>query len=56
MFLQQTSADHDKLIRALKQDREDANNDDIEELIDKILPILEQHRELAQILMKKEQA
>jgi putative membrane protein len=56
LFLQQTSADHDKLIRALKQDREDANNDDIESLIDKILPILEQHRELAQILMKKEQA
>lgn len=56
LFLQQTSADHDKLIRALKQDREDANNDDIEALIDKILPILEQHRELAQILMKKEQA
>ena len=56
LFLQQTSEDHDKLIGALKQDREDANNDDIEELIDKILPILEQHRELAQILMKKEQA
>ncbi|MBV8135112.1 MAG: DUF4142 domain-containing protein [Deltaproteobacteria bacterium] len=56
LFLQHTSADHDKLIRALKQDREDANNDDIEALIDKILPILEQHRELAQILMKKERA
>jgi putative membrane protein len=56
LFLQHTSVDHDKLIRALKQDREDANNDDIEALIDKILPILEQHRELAQILMKKERA
>ena len=55
-FLQETSADHDKLIRELKQEREDASDDDIEALIDKILPILEQHQQLAQILMKKEQA
>ena len=55
-FLQETSADHDKLIRDLKQEREDASNDDIEALIDKILPILEQHQQLAQILLKKEQA
>ena len=56
LFLEQTSADHDKLIRALKQEREDASDDDLEALIDKILPILEQHEELAQILLKKEQA
>jgi putative membrane protein len=56
LFLEQTSADHDKLIRALKQEREDASDDDIEALIDKILPILEQHEQLAQILLKKEQA
>jgi predicted outer membrane protein len=55
-FLQQTSADHDKLISELKKEREDASDDDIEALIDKILPILEQHKQLAQILMKKEQA
>ena len=55
-FLQQSSADHEKLIRALKQEREDASDDAIEALIDKILPILEQHEELAQILLKKEQA
>jgi putative membrane protein len=55
-FLQETSADHDKLIRELKQEREDASDDDIEALIDKILPILEQHKQLAEILMKKEQA
>ena len=55
-FLQETSVDHDKLIRDLKQEREDASNDDIEALIDKILPILEQHQQLAQILLKKEQA
>jgi putative membrane protein len=55
-FLLQTSADHDRLIRELKQEREDASDDDIEALIDKILPILEQQKELAQILMKKEQA
>ena len=55
-FLRQTSADHEKLIRELKQEREDASDDDIEALIDKILPILEQHQQLAQILLKKEQA
>jgi putative membrane protein len=55
-FLQQTSADHDKLISELKKEREDASDDDIEALIDKILPILEQHQQLAQILLKKEQA
>ena len=56
LFLQQTSSDHERLIRTLQQEREDASDDDIEALIDKIMPILEQHRELAQILMKKEQA
>ena len=55
-FLQQTSADHDKLIAELKKEREDASDDDIEALIDKILPILEQHKQLAEILMKKERA
>jgi putative membrane protein len=56
LFLQQTSSDHQRLIRELQQEREDASDDEIEALIDKILPIFEQHRELAKILMKKEQA
>jgi putative membrane protein len=56
LFLRQTSSDHDKLIRSLQQEREDASDDDIEALIDKIMPILQQHHDLAQILMKKEQA
>jgi putative membrane protein len=56
LFLKQTSSDHERLIRELQQEREDASDDDIEALIDKIVPILEQHRDLAQILMKKEQA
>jgi putative membrane protein len=56
LFLQQTSSDHERLIRRLQQEREDASDDEIEALIDKIMPILEQHRELAEILMKKEQA
>ncbi len=56
LFLQQTSADHESLIRKLQKDREDASDDELEALIDKMIPILEQHRELAQILMKKEQA
>jgi putative membrane protein len=55
LFLQQTSSDHERLIRALQQEREDAIDDDLEALIDKMIPILEQHRELAQILLKKEQ-
>ena len=55
-FLQQTATDHDKLIRNLRKEREDASDDDIEGLIDTILPILEQDRELTQVLMKKEQA
>jgi predicted outer membrane protein len=54
LFLQQTSSDHERLIRKLQQEREDASDDDLEALIDKTIPILEQHRELAQILMKKE--
>jgi len=54
--LQQTSSDHERLIRKLQQDREDASNDDLEALIDKMIPILEQHKELAEILMNKEQA
>jgi putative membrane protein len=56
LFLQQAGSDHQRLIQKLQQDREDANDDEIEALIDKIVPILEQHRELAQILMKKETA
>ena len=56
LFLEQTSADHKKLISELQQEREDASNDDVEALIDKIMPILQQHHDLAQILMKKEQA
>jgi putative membrane protein len=56
LFLQQTSADHKKLMSELKQARDDASDDDIEALIDKIMPILQQHQDLAQILMKKEQA
>lgn len=55
-FLEQTSADHKKLMSELQQEREDASNDDIEALIDKIMPILQQHHDLAQILLKKEQA
>lgn len=56
LFLRQSSSDHERLIRSLQQEREDAGDDDIEALIDKIMPILEQHRDLATILMKKEQA
>jgi len=55
MFLEQTSADHKKLMSELQQEREDASDDDIEALIDKIMPILQQHHDLAQILLKKEQ-
>jgi len=55
-FLQQTSAEHAKLIKALKQEREDASDDNVEALIDEILPILEQDQQLARILIKKEQA
>ena len=56
LFLQQTRSDHDRLIRKLQQGREDASDDELEALIDKMIPIFEQHRELAQILMKKDQA
>ena len=56
VFLEQTSADHKKLMTELKQARDDASDDDIEALIDKIMPILQQHQDLAQILMKKEPA
>jgi putative membrane protein len=56
LFLEQAGSDHQRLIGKLQQDREDANDDELEALIDKIVPILEQHRELAQILMKKERA
>jgi putative membrane protein len=55
-FLQQAAAEQDRLVRNLKQQREDANDDDVEALIDKILPILEQDKELTQVLIKKEQA
>jgi putative membrane protein len=56
LFLQQASSDHQNLIRKLQQDREDASDDQLEALIDKMLPILEQHKDLAKILMDKEQA
>jgi predicted outer membrane protein len=56
LFLQQAASDHESLIRKLQQDREDASDDELEALIDKTVPILEQHKELAQILMNKEQA
>lgn len=56
VFLEQTSADHKKLMTELKQARDDASDDDIEALIDKIMPILQQHQDLAEILMKKEPA
>jgi putative membrane protein len=56
LFLQQASSDHERLIRKLQQDREDASDDDLEALIDKTIPILEQHKELARILMNQEQA
>lgn len=56
LFLQETRADHEKLIRTLQQEREDASDDDLEALIDKVMPILEQHKELAEVLMKKEKA
>ena len=56
LFLEQTSAEHKRLIGELQQEREDATDDDIEALIDKIVPILQQHNDLAQILMKKERA
>jgi putative membrane protein len=56
LFLQQASADHEKLIAKLQKVRGDSSDDEIEGLIDKVIPILEQHRDLAQLLMKKEQA
>jgi putative membrane protein len=56
LFLEQTSTDHKKLMSELQQEREDASDDNIESLIDKIMPILQQHHDLAQILLKKEQA
>jgi putative membrane protein len=55
-FLEQTSADHKKLMSELQQEREDASDDNIESLIDKLMPILQQHHDLSQILLKKEQA
>jgi len=55
-FLRQTSVDHDKQIKALQQEREDVSDDDVETLIDQTLPILEQHQQLARLLMNKEQA
>jgi len=56
LFLKQASYDNLKLIRKLQQDRETASNDDLEVTIDKTIPILEDHKKQAQILMKKEQA
>jgi putative membrane protein len=55
-FLLQTSSDHERLLNKLKKDREDASNDDVEALIDKVMPILQQDQQLARILMNKEQA
>jgi putative membrane protein len=56
LFLEQAGSDHQRLIQKLQQDREDASDDELEALIDKIEPILEQDREIEKILMKKEQA
>jgi putative membrane protein len=56
LFLKETSADHDKLIRKLQQDKQNTSDEELEALIEKVIPVLEQHRDLAQILMKKEQA
>ena len=56
LFLKETSADHDKLISKLQQDKQNTSDEELESLIEKVIPVLEQHRELAQILMKKEQA
>jgi putative membrane protein len=56
LFLEQAGSDHQRLIEQLQQDREDANDDELEALIDKIAPIFEQDRELEKILIKKEQA
>jgi putative membrane protein len=56
MFLEQTRADHEQLITKLQQDRDNSTDQDLEALLDKIIPILEQHRELATVLIKKEKA
>jgi putative membrane protein len=56
LFLQQINAEHDRLIASLKQEQENTSSDEVEALIDKILPIFEQQEQLAQMLMKKEQA
>ena len=56
LFLRETSADHEKLISKLQQDKQNTSDEELETLIEKVIPVLEQHRELAQILMKKEQA
>ena len=56
VFLKETSADHEKLIAKLQQDKQNTSDEELETLIEKVIPVLEQHRELAQILMKKEQA
>jgi putative membrane protein len=55
-FLQQTAADHESLVRSLRHEREDLSDDDVEALIEKILPILERDRELTQDLMTEERA
>jgi predicted outer membrane protein len=56
LFLQETRSDHERLIRKLKQYREDASDDDLEALIDEVIPILQQDQELAEVLSKKEKA
>jgi putative membrane protein len=55
LFLQETNADHEKLIAKLQKNKQDTSDEELETLIEKVIPVLEQHRELAQILMKKEQ-
>ena len=56
LFLKETSDDHDRLIRKLQQDKQNTSDEELETLIEKVIPVLEQHHDLAQILMKKEQA
>ena len=56
LYLKETNAEHEKLIRKLQQDKQNTSDQELETLIEKVIPVLEQHRDLAQILMKKEQA
>ena len=56
MFLKETRTDHQRLISKLQQAREDASDDDLEALIDKVVPILQQDQQLADTLTRKEKA